>query len=142
MFNLNKEIARHICLAQTASDAGKGLNILSLEGDKRAKLWGYSLKDKEIIKAISLINSSKITECQFRYYVVEMPDQNGNKSRVVYFYNTQEKIQISFHTFCGEIWRYIRAAVEGIPRLVAITHNDNFFLRNGFNVCSSTSERL
>ena len=112
MFNLNKEIARHICLAQTASDAGKGLNILSLEGDKRAKLWGYSLKDKEIIKAISLINSSKITECQLRYYVAEMPDQNGNKSRVVYFYNTQEKIQISFHTFCGEIKNHKN---KGVP---------------------------
>ena len=83
-----------------------------VEGDKRAKLWGYSLKDKEIIKAISLINSSKITECKFRYYVAEMPDQNGNKSRVVYFYNTQEKIQISFHTFCCEIKNHKN---KGVP---------------------------
>lgn len=103
MFNINKEIARHICLAQIASDAGKGIKILHMEGDRRPKLWGYYSKDKELIKAIELINSSKITECQFRYFVTEMPDQNGHKSRVVYFYDKINKLQISFHCFCGKI---------------------------------------
>lgn len=103
MFNINKEIARHICLAQVSSDAGKRIYILKMEGTRRAIEWGYTSKDKELIKAIELINSVKITETQFRYFVIEKPDQNGHKSRIVYFYDILNKLQISFHCFCGKI---------------------------------------
>lgn len=103
MFDINKEIARHICLAQVSSDAGKRIYILKMEGTRRAIEWGYTSKDKELIKAIELINSVKITETQFRYFVIEKPDQNGHKSRVVYFYDKINKLQISFHCFCGKI---------------------------------------
>ena len=103
MFDINKEIARHICLAQVSSDAGKRIYILKMEGTRRAIEWGYTSKDKELIKAIELINSVKITETQFRYFVIEKPDQNGHKSRIVYFYDTLNKLQISFHCFCGKI---------------------------------------
>lgn len=103
MFDINKEIARHICLAQVSSDAGKRIYILKMEGTRRAIEWGYYSKDKELIKAIELINSVKITETQFRYFVIEKPDQNGQKSRIVYFYDTLNKLQISFHCFCGKI---------------------------------------
>lgn len=105
-WDINREIARHIALAQIASDAGKRIYRLHIKGDKRAVKFGYSEKDKEILKAISLINSVDISTVDFRYFVTEEPDQNGIKSRVVYFYDTKNKLQISFHTFCGKIKKH------------------------------------
>lgn len=105
-WNINREISRHICLAQIASDAGKGKYRLHIKGDENAVALGYPEKDKEILKAISLINSVDISTTDFRYCVTEESDQNGTTSRIVYFYDTKNKLQISFHTFCGKIKKH------------------------------------
>lgn len=110
-WDINREIARHICLAQISSDAGKHKYILNMKGDDKAWQFGYSEKDKQIVKAIRLIDSVPISKIDFRYYVVETPDQRGNKSRLVYFYDCRNKLQISFHTFDGRIKKHINKGV-------------------------------
>ena len=99
---INKEIARNICLAQIASDAGKGFYRLSIVGSKDAKIKGYAVKDKYILKAISLIDNGR-GETLFRYFVTNTPDQNGVSSKIIYFtfMNGKERYQISFHSFGG-----------------------------------------
>ena len=42
---VERQIAKAICLAQIASDAGKGIFRLHVEGDTEAKYLGYSTKD-------------------------------------------------------------------------------------------------
>ena len=104
MFYIDKEIARHICLAQIASDAGKNIFRISIKGDEKAKLRGYNQKDVELLKAIRLIDSVPAEKTKFKYFVKQAKDQNGYTSRIVYFYyNDEIKQQISFHCFNGKI---------------------------------------
>lgn len=104
MFNIDKEIARHICLAQIASDAGKNIFRISIKGDEKAKLRGYDQKDIELLKAIRLIDSVPVEKTKFKYFVKQAKDQNGHTSRIVYFYyDNKSKQQISFHCFSGVI---------------------------------------
>ena len=112
MFDINKEIARHICLAQIASDGGKRIYRHQMAGSNRASKNGYGQKDLEILKAIALINSVKPSLTEFKYWVEQRPDQNGNKSRVVYFHHKQSGMQISFHSFIGEIKKLVG---KGVP---------------------------
>lgn len=104
MFDIDKEIARHICLAQIASDAGKNIFRISIKGDEKAKLRGYNQKDVELLKAIRLIDSVPAEKTKFKYFVKQAKDQNGHTSRIVYFYyNDGIKQQVSFHCFNGKI---------------------------------------
>ena len=93
-----KQIAKAICLAQSASDAGKGIFRLHIEGDTEAKYLGYSTKDYWILRAIKIIEHSP--RGNFSYFVKEAPDQNGYDSFIIYFnWKVGEKAyQASFHT--------------------------------------------
>lgn len=100
-FNPEKEIARYIILAQTASDAGKGIEFRYIERNctRGAQKFGYDAKLWYILKAISLIRTCD--QSMFRYYVTgNTPDQNGYDSVLVYFdvKLKGERRQISFHT--------------------------------------------
>lgn len=99
MLNIEREIARHIVLSQIASDAGKGICELHINGDKKAYQLGYIIKDAHIEQAIKLINKNKLNS--FRYWVERKPDQNGNASNVVYFIYKKNgvRLQVSFHSF-------------------------------------------
>jgi len=102
MASIDKKIAELVCLAQAASDAGKGyyyLKIRSSEYDKA--MYGYFYKDQFIARAIKLIQTNK---SDWRYCAEIAPDQNGVKSKVIYFtYNdlSGRFYQISFHSFAG-----------------------------------------
>ena len=106
-FDLNKEIARHICLAQISSDGGKHKYLHQMKGSKRAYKNGYSQKEVELFKAISLINSKEKSLVDFSFWVEQRPDQNGNTSRVVYFHHKGSNSQISFHCFGGEMKKLV-----------------------------------
>ena len=99
----NKAVAKAILMAQIASDAGKGLNILNhINGDfdEHIKELGYRAKDGFIKKAINIIRSGGT---DFNYYVDSGLDQNGNASKIIYFdfkVNGRRQ-QISFHSFSG-----------------------------------------
>ena len=99
MFDINKLIARHICLARICSDSGKGKRFFYIKGSNKAYSAGYSDKELHILLAIKYLNSKSPSQVDFSYYVKERPDQNSNLSRVVYFYNKKLHEQISFHTF-------------------------------------------
>ena len=97
--NPEREIARFIILAQTASDAGKGSKFKYIPDSRGAIHFGYGVKTHYILQAIALI---RITDQKmFRYYVSgQTPDQNGNASVIVYFDVKLERKrrQVSFHT--------------------------------------------
>lgn len=91
-------MARYICLAQVASDAGKWIFDIGMEGSRNAEHWGYDIKVDYIAKAIRTIN--KNNRCGLNYWVEYDLDQNGHCSIVVYFDIKLEdrRLQISFHT--------------------------------------------
>lgn len=97
---INKTIARHIILAQIASDAGKGKHRLFIKGDVSCHEEGYKKKDDHIKQAILLINKYNT---YFRYYIVKAPDQKGHISKIIYFTykNNGMRLQVSFHSFDG-----------------------------------------
>lgn len=103
MANLAKEIAKLICLAQIASDSGKGIHSLILKDDKflskKAANAGYNIKDDFILSAINLIRSNP--KVGWSYKMVEGKDKNNNNCRIIYFNFTKSKtyFQISFHAF-------------------------------------------
>lgn len=104
-------IALRIIQAQASSDAGKGLNRLSLEPDKArpCEVLKYSFKVKPILEAIKLIRTNKT---HFNYWVEESPDQNGYDSIIVYFdfKINGSRYQVSFHNplnTSGELKKYI-----------------------------------
>lgn len=97
------EIARLICLAEAASDSGKGFSVLTFRrtASDNANEYAYAAKPKYIRKAINLINSNP--RLGWNYWVEQAPDQNGCDSVIVYFdYKVNGKrIQVSFHTPLG-----------------------------------------
>lgn len=102
-----KKTIKLIVAAQYNSDAAKGINIIPDKYDMYKNTYYYDAKDKCILAAINLINST--SRSGINYYVVEQLDQNGHKSRVVYFdikYNDL-KYQISFHSFSGAIKKLV-----------------------------------
>jgi hypothetical protein len=98
-FYPEREIARYIILAQSASDAGKGSKFRYIPDSRGAFHFGYGVKTSYILAAIRLIRACN--QNMFRYYVTgNTPDQNGNASVIVYFDVKLEgkRRQISFHT--------------------------------------------
>ena len=105
MFNsYEKNIIKNIILAQIASDAGKGyydvantsFPIIGKEV-RKAKHFGYEIKDKYIRNAIELINTTP--RCRVNYWCVKAPDQNGYDSIIAYFdIKGDKRYQISFHS--------------------------------------------
>lgn len=91
-------IIRQICLAQIASDAGKGLNRVSMREDHGPHRNGYDDKIKFIVNAITAINSRRNNKSIW-YYCTECDDQNGYPSVLVYFSVKVDgkRYQISFH---------------------------------------------
>ncbi len=94
-----KDIARCIVLAQIASDGGKNIysELAAVSGGHRAAAAGYSLKDGNIKKAISLISSRR--ECGITYSVCEDASYS-NKTYLIYFtfYIEGVRKQVSFHS--------------------------------------------
>lgn len=98
---INASIARLVCLAQDASDAGKHEYVLnfSVTDNAVARQRGYGVKTAYIMKAVNLINSNP--RCGWNYYISgQTPDQNRYPSIIVYFEYTDSdgKFQVSFHT--------------------------------------------
>lgn len=100
MTDVNKLIAKAICQAQIASDSGKykdeTFRIKNGAG-KSASKYGYTVKEDFIVKALTMIRTSK---SMFNYFSVKDKDQNGYDSIITYFdfkiYG--ERYQVSFHT--------------------------------------------
>ena len=97
------EIARLICLAEAASNSGKGFSVLAFRrtSSEKANEYAYAAKPKYIRKAINLINSNP--KLGWNYWVEKTSDQNGYDSVIVYFdYKINSKrIQVSFHNPLG-----------------------------------------
>lgn len=122
MKDVNSKIAGYICLAQQASDAGKGRYIVFRKKDGKindddygyghgrrhgnrmtrnkknyAQRNAYSVKEEFILRAINLIRNTK---SNFNYFIEASPDQNGFASYITYFDFKIEgkRFQVSFHT--------------------------------------------
>ena len=120
MKDVNSKIAGYICLAQQASDAGKGRYIVFRKKDDKsiemndgyvrrgrrdyqknkknyAQRNAYSVKEEFILRAINLIRNTK---SNFNYFIEASPDQNGFASYITYFDFKIEgkRFQVSFHT--------------------------------------------
>ena len=117
----DRQIARAIVMAQLASDAGKRGGMwdkwesqetpVSCKG---AAVLRYGLKPTEIIRALRMIDSS--TETVWRYYVEQVPDQNGYPSVLVYFETKDvdgKRLQISFHSPLGKAGKLTRWIGKG-----------------------------
>lgn len=101
MRNNAKDIARLVVLAQDASDAGKKLNIVRMNKNKRFTQYAeYYAKNKYIKLALKRISTCK--PCGWNFYVHEEDDQNGYPSVLTYFqYKDKEngkRYDICFHT--------------------------------------------
>jgi hypothetical protein len=99
--NIKRKIVRCICDAQAASDAGK-FGPSTKHHCREAEYMGYENKPMYIIMAIHYIDSNP--RMGINYYVVEIPDQNGHRSVLVYF-DIKEggtRYQVSFHTPYGK----------------------------------------
>ena len=95
--NVEARIALCIIRAQKSSDAGKGINRISLsKKNSRPCMLGYGFKETPILEAIRLIRRNKT---RFNYWVERKPDQNGILSILVYFdFKIDEtRYQVSFH---------------------------------------------
>lgn len=95
--NVEARIALCIIRAQKSSDAGKGIDRISLSKKlSRPCMIGYGFKEADIVEAIRLIRRNKT---QFNYWAEFAPDQNGVNSIVVYFdfKIDDERYQVSFH---------------------------------------------
>lgn len=88
------KIAREVILAQVASDGGKNIDEIKriFVDSYPAYKDGYKIKEKHILRAISLINKSE--DSDFRYFVTK-----DGKCPLVYFdYKAVDlRCQVSFH---------------------------------------------
>lgn len=101
--DINAAIAELVCLAQIASDEGKGIRSLLIRSGEYAKAIrkGYAAKDEFVERAITLIQKN-ISD--WRYYCEKKKDQNGHSSKVITFTMNAcggRFFQISFHSFSG-----------------------------------------
>ena len=99
--DINRAIAKAICQAQIASDAGKYIYEISPmknRADASATRYKYRVKEDFILSALRMIRSSRSS--MFNYYCVQEADQNGYPSVVVYFdcKMPDGRCQVSFHT--------------------------------------------
>lgn len=112
---LNARIALEVVLAQICSDAGKGVEEVTITNERwlqGARWQGYRAKTAHILRAVTLINSAPLGA--WRYYIVKQADQNGYQSVLVYFeHHSKEcgRLQISFHTPFDGAPRALRALV-------------------------------
>lgn len=111
MTNAEKRIARYLILAQIASDAGKGIHRLHIEGDEKAHKFGYTLKERYILKAIEIVR--KIPNRFYSFFIEERPDQNGYASIIVLFSWKihGKRSQCSFHTPLGRASKNLRSMI-------------------------------
>lgn len=101
MKDIKSLILKNICLAQVASDGGKGKNSchdIKVRGNKYAFYKGYAEKDNYILKALALLTTSP--RCGINFYIEKKPDQNGYASLIAYFdiKIKDERYQVSFHS--------------------------------------------
>ncbi len=105
---IRARIAEVIIQAQIASDAGKGVYVLSCDTDgrRKAKRKGYPAKDNAILEAIRLI--CQLREKTFRFSVCRSTDQNNHPCFIVYFnfYIDNKRRQVSFHCFDKRLWKF------------------------------------
>ena len=107
--NVEARIALCIIRAQKSSDAGKGIDRISLSKKlSRPCMMGYGFKEADVLEAIRLIRRNKT---RFNYWAEFAPDQNGVNSIVVYFdFKVDDKrYQVSFHNhnYGNELESYV-----------------------------------
>lgn len=101
--NVDLEIARLICAAQIASDAGKYIFDLKIKDDKtlngKAYFGGYYIKDSLIYAALTLCRNTE--KSHWSYSLKREPDQKGYMSNCVIFQYNDTGVygQVSFHFF-------------------------------------------
>lgn len=110
-----KDVFKRICLAQIASDGGKGITELY---SYAPSIWhrGYDVKDREILRAISLIRSGN--GYGVKYSVVWDRAWSGVNCYIVYFTwrdTNGSKKQVSFHSFNSRLSEYC-ATVKHVTR--------------------------
>lgn len=110
---LNEAVARHIILAQIASDGGKRIDDLweavrgYMPGARKAMFCGYDDKDRRIIKALDLISAAH-GRSGFSYYITKDP---GLYRMTLVYFNFKvhgQRYQISFHTYL-DLSKYTRS---------------------------------
>ena len=98
-YYVERQICLSIVLAQIASDEGKDIQELGVRQMRRARKFGYDVKDHYIRKACELINS--VPKCGINYFASVELDQNGYESILVYFdikLRGMDRLQVSFHS--------------------------------------------
>lgn len=107
MASRDAKIAELVLRTQNASDGGKGIDDLvnsarSVTDNKAA----YVQKDRLLLATIELINGGK---SNWRFAVADCGDFS-RRCWIVYFQTriNGEKVQVSFHTFNGEVERFRR----------------------------------
>lgn len=100
-----KDIFKRICYAQIASDGGKSIETLK---NYNEKIWlqGYKAKDREIKRALELIESGN--GFNVKYYIAKdyFSKNLGGWVFIVYFNykdSNGTRKQISFHSFNQEL---------------------------------------
>jgi hypothetical protein len=96
-------IFKSLCLAQIASDGGKGIDRLcdvkgTLALSRMYNNKGYDAKDKMIRRAIKHINSCKSSGV---YYSIKETQEFQNRAYIIYFNFRIDGVrhQVSFHSF-------------------------------------------
>ena len=121
--DFNKEIAKCIILAQIASDSGKGISRLHINGDEKAFQKGYKEKEYNIKKAIELINSS--CKCSFKYYCKRSSDYNRRSNSFYFAFEEKGKqYVISFHSFSKD--DFVRKAKKNFNSIIHWNNNNSF----------------
>lgn len=112
-YKLCKKIAKHIILAQCASDGGKGISLIKdMLGDESLYSYecGYGDKDHQIFSAMSLIARYHCKE--FRYSVTRTDTcyARGSWCFLVYFTFklNGKRYQVSFHSFNSGLYHYYK----------------------------------
>lgn len=116
--NPDRYAARHIILAQSASDGGKylrndgdGSSRALIKSDPHAckRAWGrgYAGKDAHVMCALRDI-ARRRGACGIHYYVTV--DHEGIAKYLVYFtFKCEgERYQVSFHSFDGRLERFVK----------------------------------
>jgi hypothetical protein len=102
-----KDIFKRICLAQIASDGGKGIPDLAMYAPK---IWakGYKAKDREILRAIDLIQSGHGYNVKYSV-ALDRFTRWGGSCYIVYFTwkdTSGSKKQVSFHSFEEKLYEH------------------------------------
>ena len=111
-----KDVFKRICYAQIASDGGKGIDNLKIFAPT---IWckGYSAKDREILRAINLINAGKGYSVKYSVKYDHTSRRMGDCYIVYFTYKVDGcRKQVSFHSFNRLLEQYQVANNDHIVR--------------------------